>query len=128
VLPHKNIKFAKMLRSNQTCEEQKLWQILRGSRLMNFKFRRQVPIDDFIVDFICFEQKLIIEIDGGQHFGSEKDVLRDAKLKALGFRVLRFWNNEITSNFDSVMAVILQQLQTKSPLPSPLPQVERGNI
>jgi very-short-patch-repair endonuclease len=146
VLPHKNIKFAKMLRSNQTYEEQKLWQILRGSRLMNFKFRRQVPIDDFIVDFICFEQKLIIEIDGGQHFGSEKDVLRDAKLKALGFRVLRFWNNEITTNFDSVIAVILQQLQTKSPLPSPLveqlsgqlspqadkspliPQVERGNI
>jgi very-short-patch-repair endonuclease len=62
---------------------------------MNFKFRRQVPIDDFIVDFVCFEQKLIIEIDGGQHLDNKKDLIRDAKLKALGYRMLRFWNNEI---------------------------------
>jgi very-short-patch-repair endonuclease len=124
-LPHKNIKFAKMLRTNQTNEERKVWQALRASRLMNFKFRRQVPIDDFIVDFVCFEQKLIIEIDGGQHLDNKKDLVRDAKLKALGYRVLRFWNNEITKNFDGVMEVILQQLQTKSPLPNPLPQGER---
>jgi len=93
---------------------------------MNLKFRRQVPIDDFIVDFVCFEQKLIIEIDGGQHLDNKKDLMRDAKLKALGYRVLRFWNNEINKNFDGVMEVILQQLQTKSPLPNPLPQGERG--
>ncbi len=71
-MPHKNIKFAKMLRANQTDAELKLWQVLRASRLMGYKFRRQVPIDDFIVDFVCFEQKLIIEIDGGQHFNSIK--------------------------------------------------------
>jgi very-short-patch-repair endonuclease len=84
-----------MLRTNQTNEEQKVWQALRASGLMNFKFRRQVPIDDFIVDFVCFEQKLIIEIDGGQHLDNKKDLIRDAKLKALGYRMLRFWNNEI---------------------------------
>lgn len=127
-MPHKNIKFAKMLRTNQTNEEQKIWQVLRASRLMNFKFRRQVPIDDFIVDFVCFEQKIIIEIDGGQHLDNRKDLVRDAKLKAQGYRVLRFWNNEVTKNFDGVMEIILQQLQIKTPLPSPLPQGERGNI
>lgn len=117
-----------MLRTNQTNEEQKIWQVLRASRLMNFKFRRQVPIDDFIVDFVCFEQKIIIEIDGGQHLDNRKDLVRDAKLKAQGYRVLRFWNNEVTKNFDGVMEIILQQLQIKTPLPSPLPQGERGNI
>lgn len=127
-MPHKNIHFAKMLRTNQTDAELKVWQALRASRLMNCKFRRQVPIDDFIVDFVCFEQKLIIEIDGGQHWDSKKDLVRDAKLKALGYQVLRFWNNEITQNFDGVMAIVLQQLQKKSPLPSPLPQGARGNI
>jgi very-short-patch-repair endonuclease len=84
-----------MLRTNQNNEEQKVWQALRASGLMNFKFRRQVPIDDFIVDFVCFEQNLIIEIDGGQHLDNKKDLIRDAKLKALGYRMLRFWNNEI---------------------------------
>jgi very-short-patch-repair endonuclease len=98
-----------MLRTNQTNEKRKVWQALRASRLMNFKFRRQVPIDDFIVDFVCFEQKLIIEIDGGQHLDNKKDLVRDAKLKALGYRVLRFWNNEIIKNFDGVMEMILQQ-------------------
>lgn len=95
---------------------------------MNFKFRRQVPIDDFIVDFVCFEQKLIIEIDGGQHLDNKIDVMRDAKLKALGFRVLRFWNNEVNNNFNGVMEVILQQLQSKTPHPNPLPQGERGHL
>jgi very-short-patch-repair endonuclease len=116
VLPHKNIHFAKLLRSNQTFAELKVWQALRASRLLNFKFRRQVPIDEFIVDFVCFERRLIIEIDGGQYLDSEKDVLRDAKLKMLGFDVLRFWNNDITENFDAVMEVILYQLQNH---PSP---------
>jgi len=127
-LQNKNINLAKILRTNQTYEERKVWQALRASRLMSFKFRRQVPIDDFIVDFVCFEQKLIIEIDGGQHLDNKKDLVRDAKLKAHGYQVLRFWNNQITKNFDGVMAVILHQLQTKSPLPNPLPQGERETL
>ena len=74
---------------------------------------------------MCFEQRLIVEIDGGQHMDSAKDLVRDAKLKALGFRVLRFWNNEIIDNFEGVLIVILQNLQMATPLPSPLPQGAR---
>ena len=92
-MPHKNIHFAKALRANQTDAELKIWQALRAGCLMGFKFKRQVPIGDFIVDFVCFEQKLIVELDGGQHMDSEKDVMRDARLNAMGFRVLKFFNN-----------------------------------
>ena len=123
---HKNIEFVKSLRTNQTDAEIKVWQALRAGRLMNYKFKRQVPIADFIVDFVCFEQKLVIEIDGGQHVDSAKDLARDSKLNKLGFRMLRFWNNEIIDNFEGVLMVILQQLQIATPLPNPLPQGERG--
>ncbi|NOT66632.1 MAG: endonuclease domain-containing protein [Methylotenera sp.] len=124
-MPHKNIEFAKALRTNQTDAELKVWQAVRASRLLNFKFRRQVLIGNFIVDFVCFEKKLIIEIDGGQHLESEKDLTRDAKLNAQGYQVLRFWNNEVMQNFEGVLSVIVQKLQTATPLPSPLPQGER---
>lgn len=126
MLPHKNIHFAKLLRSNQTPQELKVWQALRASRLMSFKFRRQVPIGEFIVDFVCFDQKLIIEIDGGQHADNLKDIVRDATLKKLGFRVLRFWNNEVDQNFDGVMDLVLRQLQNPTPHPDSLPIGERG--
>lgn len=124
-LPHKNIKLAKALRTNQTDAEIKIWQALRASRLLSYKFRRQVPMGDFIVDFVCFEKKLIVEIDGGQHLDSKSDLTRDAKLKAQGYRVLRFWNNEITENLDGALAIILQYLQMQPPLPNPLPQGAR---
>ncbi len=122
---HKNIEFAKSLRTNQTDAELKIWQALRAGRLMNYKFKRQVPLADFIVDFVCFEQKLIVEIDGGQHMNSAQDIKRDIKLNTMGFRVLRFWNNEIIDNFEGVLMVILQHLQVAPPLPSPLPQGAR---
>jgi very-short-patch-repair endonuclease len=124
-MPHKNINFAKKLRTNQTDAELRVWQALRAGRLMNYKFKRQVPIAEFITDFVCFEQKLIIEIDGGQHLGSTQDAFRDAKLKAMGFRVIRFWNNDVMQNLEGILMVVLQQLQTSTPLPSPLPQGER---
>jgi very-short-patch-repair endonuclease len=124
-MPHKNIHFAKALRTNQTDAEHKVWYVLRAGRMMNYKFKRQVPIADFIVDFVCFEQKLIVEIDGGQHIESIKDLARDAELNAQGFKVLRFWNNEIIDNFEGVLTVILQHLQTTTPLPNPLPQGAR---
>jgi very-short-patch-repair endonuclease len=124
-LPHKNIKLAKALRTNQTDAELRVWQALRATRLFAYKFRRQVPIGDFIVDFVCFEKKLVVEIDGSQHLDNKNDLARDAKLKAQGYRVLRFWNNEITDNLDGVLAVILQHLRMHSPLPIPLPQGER---
>lgn len=125
MLPHKNIKFAKLLRTNQTDAELRIWQAVRASRLLGFKFRRQVPIDDFIVDFVCFEQKLIIEIDGGQHLNSQYDVERDIKLKTFGFKVLRFWNNEVMRNFDGVLTLIVANLQ--DPLSPTLSRLgERG--
>lgn len=124
-MPHKYIKFAKKLRTNQTDAELRVWQALRAGRLMNYKFRRQVPIVEFIVDFVCFEQKLIIEIDGGQHLESAQDAFRDARLKAMGFRVIRLWNNDVMQNLEGILMVILQQLQTSAPHPNPLPQGER---
>lgn len=124
-MPHKNIQLAKALRTNQTNAELKMWQALRAGRLMSYKFRRQVPIDDYIVDFVCYEQKLIVEIDGGQHLESATDPARDAKLNILGFKVLRFWNNQIFDNLEEVLAMILLCLQTATPLPNPLPQGAR---
>lgn len=98
-----------------------IWHALRAGRLMSHKFKRQVTIDDFIVNFMCFEQKLMIEIDGGQHLENVTDIMRDVKLNSLGFTVLRFWNNEIMENLEGVLMVILQNLQAATPLPSPLP-------
>ena len=124
-MPHKNISFAKTLRANQTVAELKVWQALRAGRLMSYKFKRQVPISDYIVDIVCFEQKMIVEIDGGQHLESSEDELRDAKLTKMGFKVLRFWNNNVMQNLDGILMTILQHLQTTTPLPNPLPQGER---
>lgn len=124
-MQHNNLQFAKALRTNQTDAELKIWQALRAGRLMQFKFKRQVPIENFIVDFVCFERRLILEIDGGQHMTCEKDMVRDGTLNIMGFKVLRFWNNDVLQNFDGVLAVILQNLYAATPLPSPLPQGER---
>ena len=127
-LPHQNIKFAKTLRTNQTDAELKIWQAIRAGRLMNYKFKRQVPITEFIVDFVCFEQKLVVEIDGGQHAESGRDALRDAKLIKMGFRVLRFWNNDVMNNLDGVLTVILEQLQIATSLPQPSPTRGEGVV
>ena len=114
---------AKEMRSAPTEAEQRLWQILRAKRLSGFKFERQVPIDSFIVDFVCLARRLIIEADGGQH--GEVDGKRDFYLKAQGFRVLRFWNNDIFNNEEGVVERILEALE--APLPQPLSRRgERG--
>ena len=127
-LRHKNINFAKALRTNQTDAELKIWQAIRAGRLMHYKFKRQVPIAEFIVDFVCFEQKLIIEIDGGQHAENSEDLLRDAKLIKMGFRVLRFWNNDVIQNLEGVLMTILEHLQATTPLPSPLVEQLSGRL
>ena len=101
--------FARTLRRNQTDVERKLWYALRGRRFGGFKFRRQQPIGPFIADFVCFESKLVIELDGSQH-GSEKsveaDTRRTARLETDGFRVRRFANYELIEDFDAVLRVI----------------------
>jgi very-short-patch-repair endonuclease len=106
---------AKRLRRGMTEAERKLWSALRNSRLAGAKFRRQQPIGPFIADFVCFEQRLIIEADGSQHCDSARDCRRDAYLQAQGFRVLRFWNNHILCNLQGVTEVMTAALTSPHP-------------
>ncbi len=85
-----------------------LWQALRNRQLEGLKFKRQVPVDGCILDFVCFEVKLIIEVDGSQHADSERDVSRDRHFEGQGFLVLRFWNDEVEKSTDAVCHAILQ--------------------
>ena len=96
---------ARALRKRATTAERILWRQLRGSQL-GVKFRRQVPLEGYIVDFVCFEKKVVVELDGSQHAAPvhrQRDVQRDATLARLGFRVLRFWNYEIYDSLDAVL-------------------------
>ena len=104
---------ARQLRTNQTDAERKLWRQLRIFKSDGFHFRRQVPVDHFIVDFVCYSARLVIEVDGGQHNFDEaarSDAKRDAHLRAQGFEMLRFWNNDVMQNIDGVMEVIARRL------------------
>jgi very-short-patch-repair endonuclease len=98
---------AKAMRRAPTDAEKALWRILRDRRLSMLKFRRQVPIEPYIVDFVCFERRLIVEADGSQHAENPRDEMRDAFLGQQGFQVLRFWNHEILTNPRMVEATIL---------------------
>ena len=89
--------------------ERKLWLAVRDRRLGGFKFRRQVTIGPFIVDFLCVEARLIAELDGGQH-GEEVDARRTSYLEAQGYRVMRFWNNDLIDSFEGVLEAILRAL------------------
>jgi very-short-patch-repair endonuclease len=104
---------ARALRREMTDAERKLWYALRDRRFARFKFRRQVPLGPFIVDFVCFEQRLVIEVDGGQHAGSARDQRRDRWLAANEFRVMRFWNNEVLRNLEGVKTVLAQTLSVE---------------
>jgi very-short-patch-repair endonuclease len=98
---------AKAMRREPTDAEKALWRILRDRRLSMLKFRRQVPIDHYIVDFICFEHRLIVEADGSQHAENSRDGGRDAFLAGQGFLILRFWNHDILTNPQMVADTIL---------------------
>jgi len=115
---------AKNLRANQTDAEKILWKYLKSKQLSNTKFRRQQPIGNYIVDFISLDNKLVIELDGGQHAKDEnKDQKRDRWLISQGFKVLRFWNNDVLRNTEGVLETIMGKI---SPSPNPSPQ-GRGN-
>ena len=104
---------AKTLRRNSTIQERRLWNLLKNRQFHNLKFKRQHPIGDYIVDFICKEAKVIIEIDGGQHNEPENidyDNTRSEFLNSLGYKVLRFWNNEIYENIDGVLLKLEQEI------------------
>ena len=104
---------ARELRSRMTDTERKLWFALRDRRFAGFKFRRQVPIGPFIADFVCFEARLVIEVDGGQHADSVQDRRRDRWFAANKFRVMRFWNNEVRSNLEGVLTLLAEALRVE---------------
>jgi very-short-patch-repair endonuclease len=119
---------ARALRCDMTDAERIIWYNLRAHRLEGAGFRRQVPIGPYIADFVCHAAKLIVEVDGGQHFESqniERDLQRDEYLLARGFRVLRFTNAGVMTNRFGVLEAILAAVG-KSPLPNPPPQAGEG--
>ena len=102
-------KHAKRLRKHSTDAESILWRKLRARQLEGIKFSRQQPIGNFIVDFVSFEKRIIIELDGGQHAETiEKDMKRDTFFKKNGYKVLRFWNNYVIKNTDEVLEFIMK--------------------
>ena len=105
---------ARQLRRSQTDAEKALWARLRNKQLEDVKFRRQQPLGRYIVDFLSFERKIIVEVDGGQHNereASERDQQRTAWLKERGYRVLRFWSNEVLVNMEGVLEKIREVLR-----------------
>jgi very-short-patch-repair endonuclease len=120
-------KNARKLRADQTDTESLLWNHLRAGRLLGFKFKRQVPLAGYIADFACLEVKLIIELDGSQHAQqTEYDVSRTMALEKLGFRVMRFWNDEALLKTADLLQAIALALQTVQPSPQPSPKLGRG--
>ena len=117
------------MRQRQTDAEQALWNELRARRLRGHKFRRQWTLGPFIVDFCCLEKRLIVEVDGGQH-SPATDRPRSNHLRAKGFRILRFWNNDILTNMEGVLTSILSALgemrKEEDPHPNPLPRAGEG--
>src|SRR5690349_20513997 len=106
---------ARFMRANPTEAEKRLWSMLRDRRLIAFKFRRQQIIAPYIVDLICLAERLIIEADGSQHADNKDDLRRDAFLRGQGFRLLRFWNNQVLAESDSVAAAIHAALSVPHP-------------
>ena len=103
---------ARELRHQSTNAERKLWSILRNRQMAGYKFRRQVSIGSYIVDFVCFTKKVVVEVDGGQHQArAEYDEQRTRWLESRGFSVMRFWNNQVLSETDGVCEAILTVLQ-----------------
>ena len=120
--------FAKSNRKESTKSEKIIWNLIRNKKI-GARFRRQHQIGDYVIDFVSIEKKLIIEIDGGQH-NNEQDVKYDEKrtlyLKNLGFKVIRFWNNDVLNNLDGVYDIISKILQGERPHPNPLPDKGEG--
>jgi very-short-patch-repair endonuclease len=108
---------ARELRSRMTNAERKLWFAFKDRRFAAFKFRRQVPVGRYIADFLCFESRLVVEVDGGQHAESARDVERDDWFAQNGFRVVRFWNNDVLQNLEGVLTSLATELNT-TPHPS----------
>ena len=117
---------ARALRREMTQAETKLWGTLRSRQIEGHRFRRQVPLGRYIADFVCHEARLIVEVDGGQHDClPQQDALRSRFLQSEGYRVMRFWNNEVTGNIEGVWDVIFAAMSAAAP-PHPNPLPARG--
>ena len=123
-----NKNLALNLRKSMTDAERVLWYNLRDRRLGGWKFRRQHAVGPFIVDFVCLEKKLVIEVDGGQHAEMiVQDDNRTEYLSKSGYKVVRFWNNQVLQETEAVLQVILDEVSEEAPShPDPLPQGEEG--
>jgi len=122
-------KLQRALRNNMSDAEQALWNVLRGQQVSDLKFRRQHLFGDYILDFVCLENKLVIEVDGGQHAqqaGYDKN--RTQELQAAGFCVLRFWNNEVLKEIESVKEKIWLAVQEQQSHPPPNLPLEGGGV
>jgi very-short-patch-repair endonuclease len=112
---------SRSLRKRPTDAERLLWKYLRTKQIEGLKFRRQEPIGNYIVDFVCYERAVIVEVDGGQH-SAEIDADRDTWLSTQGFKVLRFWNHDVLLNIEGVSEMIRETCLSRSSLKSPSPQ------
>ena len=112
----KKYQIARKLRRNSTDEERILWNLLRNRQFYNLKFKRQFPIGEYIVDFVCEEKKLVIELDGGQQNEKENIIKDDARtnfIETKGYRVIRFWNNDIKENILGVYETLKKEFKIK---------------
>ena len=131
-MPHRDVSplqrsRARTLRSEMTEAEGRIWQRLRAHRFQGASFRRQFPIGRYVVDFVCLDARLIIEIDGGQHSGAAHDVERDEWLRSQGFRILRFWNNDVLRNLRGALERISEALSSPAPPSLILPRKGVGD-
>jgi very-short-patch-repair endonuclease len=119
-LPSRSRRFAQELRQAQTNAELRLWERLRSSRLAGLKFRRQHPVPPYVLDFYCESEKLAVELDGSQHT-DVADAQRTQFLAKRGIKILRFWDNDVFSNFEAVLSSILASVQAPTLTPDPSP-------
>ena len=122
----KHVERSRSFRRALTPAEFALWTRIRGRQLGGFKFVRQEPNDRYYVDFVCRERRLIVELDGSQHSERPEDRQRDNELSALGYRVIRIWNNDVIENLDGVLQMLLSELEKLPLTPSLSPQAGRG--
>jgi very-short-patch-repair endonuclease len=109
----KNVNRQKALRNNMTDAERLLWRLLRGRQFSGLKFRRQHPFQDYYLDFVCLEKRLVIEVDGSQHLNQDEyDQKRTDELAKAGFKVLRLWNHEVLKESESVKEKIWRTVQS----------------
>jgi very-short-patch-repair endonuclease len=116
---------ASRLRRDMTDAERLLWSRGRDRQLDGLKFRRQATIGPYVVDFLCAELRLVVELDGGQH-NEERDRVRSSFIGAQGYAIMRFWNNEVLGNLKGVLETILSEGRRRRPSPNPLPQAGEG--